>query len=149
LKNVTSKTIKTHNYKESYFPFVGASIKDSFEEIRTNFLPDLVFTHYKNDAHQDHRLLSELTWNTFRNNLILEYEIPKYDGDLDTPNLYVSLDESLVQKKTKLICDTFQSQEGKHWFTEETLRSLMRIRGVECNSPTKYAEGFHCRKIVF
>jgi LmbE family N-acetylglucosaminyl deacetylase len=149
LEGISSKTIKVQDHKESYFPYVGASIKESFEAIKREFSPDLVFTHYQKDAHQDHRLLSDLTWNTFRDHLILEYEIPKYDGDLATPNLYVLLDENLVQKKTKLIFDTFQSQKDKHWFAEETFRSILRIRGVECNSPSRYAEGFYCRKMVF
>jgi LmbE family N-acetylglucosaminyl deacetylase len=149
LKEICSKTVRVQDYRESYFPFVGASIKDFFEEIKKDFSPDLVFTHYSKDAHQDHRLLSDLTWNTFRDHLILEYEIPKYDGDLGTPNLYVFLDESIVQRKAELICDTFPSQKDKQWFTEETFRSILRIRGIECNSPSKYAEGFHCRKMVF
>jgi LmbE family N-acetylglucosaminyl deacetylase len=108
-----------------------------------------VFTHYVNDAHQDHRLISNLTWNTFRDHFILEYEVPKYDGDLGAPNLYVHLNESDVRRKIKYIFDIFQTQKEKQWFTEETFRSILRIRGVESNSPTKYAEAFYCRKIVF
>jgi LmbE family N-acetylglucosaminyl deacetylase len=149
LRGAGSKVITVQDYRESYFPFFGADIKDFFEKLRKDISPDLVFTHYKNDAHQDHRLLSELTWNTFRNHFILEYEIPKYDGDLGNPNLYVYLDESVVQKKVKFICDVFQSQNEKQWFNEETFRSILRIRGVESNSPSKYAEAFYCRKIFF
>jgi LmbE family N-acetylglucosaminyl deacetylase len=147
LRGAGSKVITVQDYRESYFPFFGADIKDFFEKLRKDISPDLVFTHYKNDAHQDHRLLSELTWNTFRNHFILEYEIPKYDGDLGNPNMYVYLDESVVQKKVKFICDVFQSQSKKQWFNEETFRSILRIRGVESNSPSKYAEAFYCRKM--
>jgi LmbE family N-acetylglucosaminyl deacetylase len=149
LENVKSKKIDIQQFRESYFPFVGAHIKDYFEKLKKEFSPDLVLTHYRNDAHQDHRLVSDLTWNTFRDHFILEYEVPKYDGDLGIPNFYVHLDEPLVQLKTSLISSIFKTQKEKHWFTEETFRSILRIRGVESNSPSKYAEAFHCRKIVF
>ena len=148
LREAFSKTIKVQQYRESYFPFIGTEIKDFFEEIKKEFSPDLIFTHYTNDAHQDHRLLANLTWNTFRNHFILEYEIPKYDGDLGTPNLYFHLDECVVRKKVGFICDTFKSQKGKGWFSEETFKSILRIRGIESNSPSKYSEAFYCRKIV-
>jgi LmbE family N-acetylglucosaminyl deacetylase len=144
-----SKMVNVQNFRESYFPFVGVEIKDFFEKLKKDFSPDLVLTHYINDAHQDHRLISNLTWNTFRNHFILEYEIPKYDGDLGTPNLYVCLDEAVVQRKIEFICDVFQTQKPKQWFTEETFRSILRIRGVESNSPSNYAEAFYCRKTVF
>lgn len=149
LNKSRSKKVNVKNFRESYFPFVGAEIKDFFEKLKKDFSPDLVLTHYMNDAHQDHRLISNLTWNTFRDHFILEYEIPKYDGDLGTPNLYVYLDEAVVQRKIEFICDVFQTQKPKKWFTEETFRSILRIRGVESNSPSNYAEAFYCRKIVF
>ena len=149
LKSVKLKKIDIQQFRESYFPFVGAHIKDYFEKLKKEFSPDLVLTHYSNDAHQDHRLISDLTWNTFRDHFILEYEVPKYDGDLGKPNFYVHLDEPLVQMKISLILSIFKTQKEKHWFTEETFRSILRIRGVESNSPSKYAEAFHCRKIVF
>ncbi|UCH01644.1 MAG: PIG-L family deacetylase [Candidatus Bathyarchaeota archaeon] len=149
LKGVESKTIIVNDFKESYFPFFGVNIKDFFEKLKQKFSPDLVFTHCGNDAHQDHRLLSHLTWNTFRNNFILEYEIHKYDGDLGNPNLYSYLNEAFVQKKVKTICKVFQSQNRKPWFSEDTFKSILRIRGVESNSPNGYAEAFYCRKIVF
>jgi LmbE family N-acetylglucosaminyl deacetylase len=149
LKESKSKTITIKEYRESYFPFVGSDIKDFFEKLKQSFSPDLIFTHYNNDAHQDHQLIANLTWNTFRDHLILEYEIPKYDGDLGKPNLYVLLDEKTVQKKIKLICELFCSQNEKQWFTEETFRSILRIRGIESNSPGRYAEAFHCRKVIF
>lgn len=149
LKKIELKKIEIHNYQESYFPFIGSKIKDSFEKLKKTFMPDLIFTHYSKDFHQDHKLISNLTWNTFRNNVILEYEIPKYDGDLGRPNFYINLDESIVNKKINLIYDTFQTQNEKKWFSKDTFRSIMRIRGVESNSPSKYAEAFHCRKLCY
>jgi LmbE family N-acetylglucosaminyl deacetylase len=149
LANVETKTIVINNFRESYFPFVGDKIKDCFEELKDAFCPDIVFTHYRNDSHQDHRLISNLTWNTFRDNLILEYEVPKYDGDLSTPNLYVHITDSAVRRKTRMIVNNFHSQTGKEWFSEETFQAIMRIRGIESNSPSQYAEAFYCRKIIF
>jgi LmbE family N-acetylglucosaminyl deacetylase len=143
-----SKQIDVYNFKESYFPFIGAEIKDCFEKVKTEYDPDIILTHCTNDAHQDHTMISKLTWNTFRNHLIIEYEIPKYDGDLGVPNLFVHLDEPAIQRKITILCEIFQSQKKKTWFSQETFRSIMRIRGVESNSPTNYAEAFYCRKIV-
>ena len=148
LTDIEPKVIDVQKFKDSYFPFVGAAIKDYFINLKKEFSPDLVFTHYSDDAHQDHQLIAKLTWNTFRNNLILEYEIAKYESDLGIPNLYVHLNESLVQRKIIGICEIFQSQIEKEWFEDETFRSIMRIRGLESNSPSKYAEAFYCRKIV-
>jgi LmbE family N-acetylglucosaminyl deacetylase len=149
LENAKSKEIVIHQFKESYFPFIGASIKDCFEKLKRQFYPDIVFTHNRNDAHQDHCMISSLTWNTFRDHFIMEYEIPKFDGDLTTPNLYVHLSEFQVRKKIDFILEKFVTQKEKPWFTEETFRSILRIRGIESNSPSKYSEAFHCRKIVF
>lgn len=148
LEGIVSEQIDVHNFKESYFPFIGAEIKDCFEKIKTEYDPDIILTHCANDAHQDHTMISKLTWNTFRNHLIIEYEIPKYDGDLGTPNLFVHLDEPTTQRKITILCEIFQTQKKKTWFSQETFRSIMRIRGVESNSPTNYAEAFYCRKIV-
>jgi len=108
----------------------------------------VIFTHVGIDLHQDHRLVSELTWNTFRDHLILEYEIPKYDADLTAPNVYVPLSEAVVQRKVELLLEHFPSQRDKHWFTEDLFRGLMRLRGMEANSPTRFAEAFRCRKLV-
>ena len=135
-------------FPDSFMPFVGVEIKTLFEELKKEVSPDLIFTHNRKDAHQDHRLISELTWNTFRNHLILEYEIPKYDGDMGRPGVFVPLPEELCQKKVRLIMDTFGSQHGKNWFRPETFFSLMRIRGMECNAPSGYAEAFYCRKLA-
>ena len=125
-----------------------AKIKEFFEEIKGNISPDLVFTHYRDDRHQDHRTISDLTWNTFRRHLILEYEIPKYDGDLGSPNFFVPLPQRICARKVKYICDVFQTQSNKAWLTEDTFLALLRLRGVECAAPEKYAEAFYCRKLV-
>jgi LmbE family N-acetylglucosaminyl deacetylase len=148
LAGVARKKVVIRQFRGSYFPFEGAKIKDSFERLKRAFEPDLIFTHYRDDRHQDHRLLSDLAWNTFRDHLILEYEIPKYDGDLGAPNLFVLLDEELCRRKVEYVCRFFQTQRNKHWFTKETFLSLMRLRGIECASGTNYAEAFYCRKIV-
>jgi len=147
IKKAKSKQIYIHNFKESYFPFIGAKIKDCFEKIRKEFDPDIIYTHSRYDKHQDHKLISNLTWNTFRDHLVLEYEIPKYDGDLKNPNFYVYLDKQIVNKKVKLIYETFKSQTKKYWFSKDTFKGLMRIRGLESNSPSGYSEAFHCHKI--
>ena len=136
------------DFKDSFMPFVGAEIKGVFEEMKRSISPDLILTHHRKDAHQDHRLIAELTWNTFRDHLILEYEIPKYDGDLGQPGFYVPLPMDLCQKKVDYLMDVFASQRSKRWFQESTFMGLMRIRGMECNSPSGYAEAFYCRKLV-
>ncbi|MBW4697956.1 MAG: PIG-L family deacetylase [Aphanocapsa lilacina HA4352-LM1] len=133
-------------YADGFLPFAGAEVKACFEQIKRAFVPDLVFTHYREDRHQDHRLVSDLTWNTFRDQLILEYEIPKFDGDLGRPNGYVACDAALLERKIALLTATFATQAGKGWFTEETFRALARLRGIEAN--TRYAEAFYCRKLA-
>jgi len=138
--------IKT--FEDGFMPFAGAEVKAVFEELKVAVSPDLVFTHNRKDAHQDHRLIAELTWNTFRNHLILEYEIPKYDGDLGQPNLFVPLEAEICQKKVRCIMEAFQSQHHKRWFQQETFLSLMRLRGMECNAPSGYAEAFYCHKLM-
>jgi LmbE family N-acetylglucosaminyl deacetylase len=135
------------DFQDGFMPFVGAKVKTVFEELK-GISPDLIFTHNRNDAHQDHRLLAELTWNTFRDHLILEYEIPKYDGDLGCPSVFVPLDSELCEKKVQYLMDTFESQRSKRWFQPATFFSLMQLRGMECNAPSGYAEAFYCRKIV-
>src|SRR5580704_302984 len=122
-------------FPDGFMPFVGAEVKTVFEDIKRTVSPDLIFTHYRQDAHQDHRLVAELTWNTFRNHLILEYEIPKYDGDIGQPGVFVPLPRELCEKKVGVIMDAFRSQHSKPWFQRETFFSLMRLRGMECNSP--------------
>ncbi|NND06262.1 MAG: PIG-L family deacetylase [Saprospiraceae bacterium] len=148
LANIPECEIFIHDYRDAYLSFSAQEIKYQFEEIKQWMDPDVVFTHYRNDRHQDHRLLSDLAWNTFRNHLILEYEIPKYDGDLHTPNGYVSLPTEQVDRKIELLLGCYHSQVSKHWFDAETFKSLMRIRGLECGSPSRYAEAFHLRKCL-
>jgi LmbE family N-acetylglucosaminyl deacetylase len=135
-------------FPDGFMPFVGAEVKTVFEELKQGVSPDLIFTHNRRDAHQDHRLIAELTWNTCRNHLILEYEVPKYDGDMGQPGVFVPLPLELCERKVGLIMDTFRSQHGKHWFQRETFFSLMRLRGMECNAPSGYAEAFYGRKLV-
>jgi LmbE family N-acetylglucosaminyl deacetylase len=148
LKGAVVRKIRTAGFRISYFPVRWEKIKDLFEQIRAEFNPDLVLTHYRQDRHQDHRVLSDLAWNTFRDHVVLEYEIPKYDGDLGTPNVYMPLSQEICQKKVQYLCRFFQTQGNKHWFSEDTFLSLMRIRGIECASTTKYAEAFYGRKIT-
>jgi LmbE family N-acetylglucosaminyl deacetylase len=143
------KKVILNEFRDGYFPANSASIKDMFEGLKNSTSPDIVFTHYRHDLHQDHRLVSELTWNTFRNHLILEYEIPKYDGDLGSPNFFVQLDESICQEKIQHIMTHFRTQAEKEWFTEETFLALLRLRGIESKSSGRYAEAFYCRKIVY
>jgi LmbE family N-acetylglucosaminyl deacetylase len=139
--------LEVGTFRESYFPAQWAEIKDRFATLR-DARPDLVLTHGRDDLHQDHRVLAELTWNAFRDHWILEYEIPKYDGDLGRPNLYVPLDPGAVKQKIDILLRCFASQASKPWFTAETFRGLMRLRGVECQAPGGYAEAFYARKLV-
>jgi LmbE family N-acetylglucosaminyl deacetylase len=143
------KKIVIRNYRDRFFPSQQAQIKGEFEMLKKTFEPDLILTHYRHDLHQDHRVICELTWNTFRSHLILEYEIPKYDGDLGAPNFFVGLDRATCEQKAKHILDAFASQRSKQWFTADTFMGLQRIRGIEANSPGGYAEGFYCRKLVW
>jgi LmbE family N-acetylglucosaminyl deacetylase len=135
-------------FRDGFLPFAGDEVKAVFEELKDEIYPDVIFTHNRKDAHQDHRLIAELTWNTFRNHLILEYEIPKYDGDLGQPCVFVPLQPETCRNKVQFIIDAFQSQHSKRWFEPETFLSLMRLRGMECNAPSGYAEAFYCRKLV-
>lgn len=146
LTGVSEKKINVESFRDGFLPFHAAEIKESFERIKNEISPDIIFTHYRNDRHQDHRLISDLTWNTWRDHLILEYEIPKYDGDLGIPNFYVALDNEIVAERNKIILESFTSQHSKHWFSEDTFNALLRIRGME--SATRFAEAFYGRKIV-
>src|SRR4029453_6836646 len=140
--------VELHAFRESYFPWVGAELKDAFEALKRSFAPDLVLGHWSGDAHQDHRTLAELTGQTFRDHLVLEYEIPKYDGDLGRPNLYLPLSRSEAEAKVSALLQHFGSQRTRAWFTPDTFLGLMRLRGVECNAPDGFAEAFHGRKVV-
>ena len=139
-------TIK--EFRDGYFPYQGADIKDFFEVLKQEISPDLIFTHYRHDLHQDHRLINELTWNTWRDHLILEYEIPKFDGDMGNPNFFIPLRRSTCQQKNGILCEVFKTQEVKPWFTGDTFWSLLQIRGIECRAPESLAEAFYARKVV-
>lgn len=147
LSRARSSHVEICSYRESFFPAHWAAIKEFLEQVRKQFEPDLIFTHFRDDRHQDHRVVSDLTWNTFRNHLILEYEIPKYDGDLRQPNVFFPLNEDTCRKKVSVVLRHFKTQSKKHWFTEETFYALLRLRGVECASESNYAEAFYGRKL--
>jgi LmbE family N-acetylglucosaminyl deacetylase len=140
--------LEVKSFRESYFPYEGAEIKDYFNEVGERLRPDLIFTHYRYDRHQDHRVVSDLTWNTFRDHLILEYEIPKYDGDVGAPNVFVHLDRCTCEEKIDHLHRRFPSQTAKPWFSNETFVSMLRLRGIEGKSPDGYAEAFYARKLI-
>lgn len=140
--------IKIKTFRNGFFPYIAMEIKEFFESLKSLPTSDLILTHYRNDRHQDHRIVSELTWNTFRNHLILEYEIPKYDADLGSPNIFVTLNDDQLKGKQEHLVKHFKSQHGKQWFTNDTFASICRIRGIECNSPTGFAEAFYGRKVL-
>jgi LmbE family N-acetylglucosaminyl deacetylase len=146
LARVRKKTVVIKEFKNGFFPYCGGEIKEHFERLKNEVRPDMIFTHFREDLHQDHRVISELTWNTFRDHFILEYEIVKYDGDLGHTNLFVSLPEEVWRRKIDYIDASFESQKSKQWFTRDTFQATMRLRGVESNSASGYAEGFYCRK---
>jgi LmbE family N-acetylglucosaminyl deacetylase len=139
-------TIKA--FRDGYFPAEGVAIKDFFEQTKRAVRPDVILTHHRHDRHQDHRFVAELTWNTFRDHLIAEYEIPKYEGDLGTPNVYVPLTAAAARRKIDVILRSFKSQASRAWFRAETFEAVMRLRGIECNAPEGLAEGFHVAKLV-
>jgi LmbE family N-acetylglucosaminyl deacetylase len=148
LDGVPRSEVVVRDFPDGFFPYEGQRIKDFFERLKRDHSPDVVLTHQRADLHQDHRLCSELTWNSFRDHLILEYEVPKYDGDMSAPNAFVPLPEGLSRRKIDHLMSHFGSQHSKRWFQEELFSSLLRLRGMECNSPSSYAEAFFCRKAV-
>jgi LmbE family N-acetylglucosaminyl deacetylase len=145
---VAAEAVRTHAFRDGFFPAQFAAIKEAFESVAREFRPDVVFTHARDDRHQDHRVVSDLTWNTFRSQLILEYEIPKWDGDLGQPNLYVPVSKATADRKTRALMSVFGTQRAKDWFSEETFLGLMRLRGMECRAADRYAEAFYARKIA-
>jgi LmbE family N-acetylglucosaminyl deacetylase len=140
-------SVEVETFRDAFFRY-GGEVKDFFEALKSRVQPDVVLTHHDADRHQDHRLVAELTWNTFRDHLILEYEIPKYDGDLGTPNVFFDLEEDVARRKVELLLKSFPSQREKRWFTADLFMGLMRLRGMESNSPSGLAEGFYARKLV-
>jgi LmbE family N-acetylglucosaminyl deacetylase len=147
LKGARSHTVRIESFEDGHFPYQGAEIKRYFEGLKRGFSPSIIFTHYREDRHQDHRLVSDTTWQTFRDSMILEYEIPKYDGDLGVPNVFAHLDARTCERKIRGILGSYKTQHAKPWFTEETLRALMRLRGVESRA-IRYAEAFYGRKLI-
>jgi LmbE family N-acetylglucosaminyl deacetylase len=137
-----------HGFRDGFFPADWSEVKAKFEGLKRVCQPDVVFTHYEHDRHQDHRIVCELTWNTFRDNIVLEYEIPKWDGDLGRPAVYMPLPQEVVDHKITALIECFDSQAGKRWFTRDLFSALMRIRGMECNAPSGYAEAFFVRKLA-
>jgi LmbE family N-acetylglucosaminyl deacetylase len=148
LEGVAETRVEVASFRDGFLPYSGTEVKEHFEWLKGEVRPDLVLTHRRADVHQDHRLVAELTWNTWRDHLILEYEIPKWEGDLGAPNLFVPLDRELCERKVKLLHEHFPSQTGRRWFTAETFMSVMRLRGLECNAPSDHAEGFYLRKAI-
>jgi LmbE family N-acetylglucosaminyl deacetylase len=149
LSGVKGPQVVVHRFRDGFFPSEFADIKSTFEDLKRAIRePDLVLTHYRDDRHQDHRVISDLTWNTFRNHVVLEYEVPKYDGDLGTPNCFVPLSRRACDRKVRYVLKAFKTQRDRHWFSEETFLGLMRLRGVECRAKEGYAEAFYARKLV-
>ena len=149
LRNAATTRVEVQQFRDSFFPYQGGAVKEFFRELQAAVDPDLIFTHRREDLHQDHRLVAELTWNTFRRHLIFEYEIPKYEGDLGQPNLFADLDEATCRSKIEHLLEAFPSQHAKPWFTADTFWSLLRIRGLESGGETRLAEAFHVRKLLF
>jgi LmbE family N-acetylglucosaminyl deacetylase len=147
LTGVADRTVELASFRDGFLPYSGVEVKEFFEGLKDR-RPDLVLTHHRNDLHQDHRLVCELTWNTFRDHLILEFEVPKYDGDLGAPGVFVPLTEEVARRKVEALIGAYGSQREKRWFTEDTFLGLMRLRGMESNSPSGYAEAFYSRKVV-
>jgi LmbE family N-acetylglucosaminyl deacetylase len=148
LEGFATSCVVVERFRDGYFPYEGENVKDFFEALKGELSPDLILTHQRHDLHQDHRLVCELTWNTFRDHVILEYEIPKFDGDFGRPNVFVPLTRSVADRKVKAIVRHFETQHGRHWFTADLFEGVMRIRGMESNAAEGLAEAFYGRKLV-
>ncbi len=148
LKRASGHQIQTMQFRDGFLPYDGAEVKKAFERLKSEVSPDVIFAHHGRDSHQDHRLVSDLTWNTFRDHTILEYEIPKYDGDLGQPNVFVPLGAAVRARKIRHLMTAFPSQRSKRWYSAETFEGLMRLRGIECGAEEGHAEAFHSRKVV-
>jgi LmbE family N-acetylglucosaminyl deacetylase len=149
LAGVREKRVVIKTFRDGFLPYQGAELKDEFEALKPLVAPDLILTHFREDRHQDHRTVSDLTWNTWRNHLVLEYEIPKYDGDLGAPNFFSPLPTAVMARKLEIVMTCFPTQAGKPWFTPDLFRGLARVRGMECAAPEGLAEAFYCRKATF
>jgi LmbE family N-acetylglucosaminyl deacetylase len=148
LTDITDRVVMVERFRDGYFPTEGAPLKDLFETIKASVEPDVILSHDLHDRHQDHRLVGELTWQTFRDHLVLEYEVPKYDGGSSAPNVFVEVPVWAAEDKARLVVDGFPSQKARHWFTADTLTSLARLRGIECRAASGLAEAFTCRKAL-
>ncbi len=148
LVEAAERLVAVLSYRDGHFPVALSGIKEALEDVRAAFTPDLVFTHQRDDLHQDHRTVSDATWQTFRDHLLLEYEVPKWDGDLGRPNYYVALPGAVVSQKIEHLRAAFPSQRKKRWFAEDVFRALLRLRGVECGAAEGYAEAFYARKVA-
>jgi LmbE family N-acetylglucosaminyl deacetylase len=148
LRGAAGSRVVIAGFRDGFLPYLGAAVKEFYESLKAHPTPDVIFTHQRNDLHQDHRLACELTYNTFRDHAVFEYEIPKWDGDLGAPNTFVHVAESVAREKVDLVMRHFGTQRGKGWFDADTFLGLMRLRGVECRAPERYAEAFYARKSV-
>ena len=148
VQGIVDSQVQILKFRDGYFPFSGTDIKDCFEAVKRDFDPSLILSHRRGDAHQDHRLVAELTHQTFRDHLVLEYEIPKYDDDLARPNILAPLTRAQLRRKVDHIAEHFPSQQARRWFTAETFMAMARLRGIACNAPEGVAEGFHASKVV-
>jgi LmbE family N-acetylglucosaminyl deacetylase len=148
LAGAAQREVIVKQFRDGYLPFHGIEVKDAFEAAKRDFQPELILTHHRHDRHQDHRMVAELTWNTYRDHLVVEYEIPKYEGDLGTPNLYFPLPAAAARRKIDILMRSYPSQAGKRWFRPETFEAVLRLRGIECNAPEGFAEAFHATKLV-
>ena len=148
LLGAASSRVVIGGFRDSFLPYLGGAVKDFYETLKAYPAPDVIFTHRRDDLHQDHRLTCELTYNTFRDHQVLEYEIPKWDGDMGAPNAFVCVGETAARHKVDLVMRHFGTQRGKDWFDRETFLGLMRLRGMECRAPARYAEAFYLHKAV-
>lgn len=149
LQKAARSRVEMLDFRNGYFPYDGAAIKDRFETLKGEFEPSLIFSHWTGDAHQDHRLIAEITHQTFRDHVVMEYEIPKYDGDLGNPNFFVQLTEEQLHLKTDSLRRHFPSQQARHWFTDDTFRALARLRGIACRAGSGLAEAFYAKRLLF
>ncbi|MEZ5923172.1 MAG: PIG-L deacetylase family protein [Hyphomicrobiaceae bacterium] len=147
LSGAARRQVDCQRFRDGFFPYQGAEVKAWIESLKARVTPDIIFTHRREDAHQDHREICRLTWNAFRDHLILEYEIPKWDGDLGQPNFYIPMRSAMLERKVDVLERVFGTQRSKDWFDAETFRGLARLRGMECRAPERYAEAFFARKV--
>jgi len=143
-----AEPVQLHGFRDRFFPSEFEGLKEAFDQVSRDFNPDIVFTHYRDDRHQDHRVVSDLTWNTFRDHVILEYEVPKWDGDLASPSVFVPITKAQADRKIRTLLEVFESQAKHHWFDARTFQGLMRLRGIECKAPSGLAEAFYIRKVI-